>query len=545
MPIPSLTSSLKSKGLLGKPKDTTSSAETRRPPSSSNSVSRTAQQSSLPQPSDVDGPRRRSLLPQRGTSISLPRGSGIDATKAASSATGERLRPRSMYQTTSSARIESHADMEKAPSTRSTQAQEAIDRAAMPPPPPPTGLSRTQSLRRPTLPTQQTQPPVTRGHSRAQSTSTVARPRTGSIDTRSRAERPKSLVVSSDSMPPPAPPSSNVASAGTRSSTRLAALQRPRSASTRAKPEAADKAEHSAATRAGEPSTSDTRRRLPSRDEPKKPSRPAFNTMQQHFTPRKTAKAPTATFLHPAAESSGHTLPPEIVSLQAELLQLHLLHEASAEVNRQWELSAKRSLHHRFDEVASLYQVMRESERQGQEQKNLESLREWNNSNSSSGLAEHIQVLSGPLHELPSLVDSGGRFRRLVDDFERWASWVDEIQTARGHAANGRSADTGSVEGLGDAWQAENAALTRKLTAYSRDLDKLTQPAPGSSLSCIVATCKELLRGILEELRTMQMIHAGVVAQESEWVEDRLKSIARDIGAHLAETAGGNEAWRV
>jgi hypothetical protein len=220
------------------------------------------------------------------------------------------------------------------------------------------------------------------------------------------------------------------------------------------------------------------------------------------------------------------------------LLQLHLLHEDAAEVSKNWELSAKRKLRSKFDEVASIYQVMLEHERSGQEQKNLQALLEWTGDKTSASLVEHIQALSGPLHELPSLVQIGGRFQRLLGAFEQWMSWVEEVRSAR---QSQTECGQRPIEGLGDAWKAENAALMRKLTSFSRDLSGLSQPVAGSSIASIVSSCEALLDGLLKELRVMQGIEADVVSKEEEWVEMRLEDIAADIGSFLVDET---PAWR-
>ena len=294
-----------------------------------------------------------------------------------------------------------------------------------------------------------------------------------------------------------------------------------------------------AATKPAESAPAQTRLKEPVKEEPKKAARPAFSTLQQHFTPRKAPKAPTATFLHPAPAATSNSLPPELVSLQMDLLQLHLLHESAAENSRHWEMSAKRELRRKFEEVASTYQVMLEHERSGQEQKNLQALLEWTGDKASTSVVEHIQVLSGPLHELPSLVQTGGRFQRHGVAFAQWVSWVEEVRTARQNRTEGA---VGSIEGLGDEWKAENAALMRKLTSFARDLGGLSQPAVGSSIASIVDCCETLLGGLLEELRVMQTIEADVVSKEKEWVETRLQGIAADIGSFLVDEA---PAWRM
>lgn len=222
-----------------------------------------------------------------------------------------------------------------------------------------------------------------------------------------------------------------------------------------------------------------------------------------------------------------------------ELLQLHLLHGNAAEVSRQWGMSAKRALRSKFDEVSGMYKVMLQHERSGQEQKNLQALIEWTKEKPSASLVEYIHILSGPLHDLPSLVQTGGRFQRHSSAFEKWLIWVEEIQAARQDRIE---AGIGSIEGLGDAWQAENAALVRKLTSFARDLSSLPQPAAGSSIMTIVTCCRALLNGLLEELRVMHTIEADIVSHEKDWVESRLQGIAADIGSFIVDET---PAWRM
>jgi hypothetical protein len=337
---------------------------------------------------------------------------------------------------------------------------------------------------------------------------------------------------------------------GVRSSQRISNMKAglKRTASTTSKPERPDSSASTGTTDTDPAlSTSSTgRRREPVKGDGARRPRPAFSTLQQHFTPKKTVKALTSTFINPPAQdpAASGTMSADVIRLQAELLQLHLLHESSAQTSRQWELSAKRKLHQKFDEVASMYQIMRDNERQIREQVNLRALQDWNSGDTSFGLAENIQLLSAPLHELPALVDPGGRYMRLTDDFEEWMNWVSRVWEKRERRLQEGGRDLDSAEGLGDAWKAENAALTRKLTVFSRDLETLAEPAAGSSVAAMVSCCRQLLRGMLEELQTMQSIEMEVVLREREWIEGGLAALAEDIGAHPVETQESSESWR-
>lgn len=464
-------------------------------------------------------------IPKPATAIPLARGTSVSGSKLG------RLRPRSTYQTGS------------APTDRPTEAEKPTIQSMRPPAlrskpsaTPSLGLGRTQSLRRPAVATQSYPSATSATHSRTQSTSTVPLARSNSTRPRTLGERPKSVHIPSSTAAHINNNSTLPEPAVTRTSTRLAGLSRSASVKTRLdgstgslRPGTAKKLE--------EPAPSLTKPKELVKEEPKRVARPAFSTLQQHFTPRKAGKASTASFLHPAPVASSTNISPEIVGLQMDLLQLHLLHENAVEVSRLWEMSAKRALRTKFDEVASMYQAMLEHERSGQEQKNLQAFREW--TGASPSLHEHIQVLSGPLQELPSLVQTGGRFQHLVTAFEQWVSWAEEVQSARQNRAGTGS---GSIEGLGDAWKAENAALKRKLSSFTRDLSGLPQPTAGSSVASIVECCDALLQGLVDELQIMQAIEADVVSKEKEWVESRLQGIAADIGSFLDDES---PVWRM
>ena len=454
------------------------------------------------------------------TSTSLSRGTAITGSRLG------RLRPRSTYQTDS-------ASLNKGVETSTPTVAQSMRPPSLinkPSATPSLGITRSQSLRRPAVASQQAPSISTGAHSRTQSTNTVPLARSNTARPRTTAERPKSMHIPSNALAHGPGETIQPELATARASTRLTGLSRSTSVKTR--PDGLSGMRPAAATRSNEPALAQSKTKEVAKEDPKKAARPAFSTLQQHFTPRKAGKAPTATFLHPAPVTTNNSLSVESISLQMDLLQLHLLHENAAEVSKQWETSAKRALSSKFDEVASMYRFMLQHERSGQEQKNLLALLDWTKDKTSSSLVEHIQVLSGPLHELPSLVQTGGRFQRHVSAFERWVSWIEEIRAAR---QNHSEAGLGSVEGLSDAWRAENAALMRRLSSFARDLSGLPQPAAKSSIMAIVECCQTLLAGLLEELQVMQAIESDVVSHEKEWVETRLQGIAADVGGFLVD----------
>jgi hypothetical protein len=491
---------------------------------------------------EVDGAKRRSLLPQPGQSryslhqdATAPKTDSISTQKPAPG----RLRPRSMYQTATTQPAQDRSD-DQVGVSRTIRPPVAISK---PSEPQAAGLGRSRSLRQPATSTQSAQSKPNATHARTQSSSNASGLRHEVNHAENAVARPRSLLVAAGRPLKSSTTTTASAPVAARSSARLAGLSR--TANLKAKIESSNGgATIQSSSRLDDASGPHPQRREPLKEDTTKTARPAFSTLQQHFTPRKTSKAPTSTFLHPGpAPGAGH-LPPEITSLQSELLQLHLLHASSAEVTQQWHLDARRCLHKKFEEVASFYRAMLQSERAGQEQKNLQALVEWSRGSSSVGLVEYIQILSGPLHELPSLLGAGGRYERLIGEFEHWISRVEHLSSRR-LTSTLNDGNLDSVEGLGDSWKAENAALIRKVTSFARDLDQVQHPSEGSSIASIVDTCKALLNGLSEELHVIQAIEAAVVAKEKEWVEARLQAFARNIGS---TSVGGKEevtaAWR-
>ncbi|KAH7079061.1 hypothetical protein BKA63DRAFT_257535 [Paraphoma chrysanthemicola] len=487
--------------------------------------------------SDADGTKRRSLLPQPGhtrhtsqlADAAPPRAGTIPQPTAPS-----RPRPKSMYQTGDSF-LQARKAEDKPASARSIRPPNSISK---PPEPQLAGLDRTRSLRRPNVSAQSNPASTSSGHGRAQSTSNVPISRREGVAAKLNTERPKSLLPALGGNGKHNAISTATESTAPRASARLAGLSRTDSSKIRSEIPSGG-APTRPVSRPEDPIGPQSRRRETVRDEQTRTARPAFTTLQQHFTPRKTGKAPTSTFLHPAPAPSVSSLPPEIVSLQSELLQLHLLHQRLAEIDQQWEASAQRSLHKKFEEVASLHQAMLERERAGQEQKNIQALVQWTDGASSSKLIQYVQVLSGPLHELPGLVEPGGRLQRLMGVFQDWVSRVDNTWVARLNFDSNNS-----VEGLGDSWRAENAALTRKVISFSRDLDQISPPSSESSIACIVDTCKIMLKGLADELDVMQAIEAEVAVREKEWVAGRLQAIADHVDSHPSVNNGDTAAWR-
>jgi hypothetical protein len=486
-----------------------------------------------PRQSDAHGAKRRSLLPQPGHTRHTSLLSGTTTARPGARTEGEAL------ERTQPPSVRNVPAVSQEVGTKSIKT--ALQSLRPCPEPQTARLARSRSLRIPGLPIKPGPSIGIVSHSRVQSTSNIAIPPTEVVQAKTANGRPRSLLVAPYSTSKSNSVPANSSSTAPRTSARLAGVNRTASVKLSAGKSNGSGGTHSA-VRPEDPVATQPGRREITNEETTRTARPAFTTLQQHFTPRKIGKPPTSLFLHPILPADANSLSSEIVSLQSELLQLHLLHRLSAQMERRWQISAKRSLQMTFEEVAGLHQTMLKHERFGQEQKNLQVLIEWSNRSPAKSLNEYTQLLSGPLHELPSLVEPAGRFQRLVGEYEQWMVRVESMRSVRVSMNDNRS-NLGPVEGLGDLWKAENAALVRKITSLAHDLGHLDQSSPGSSIDCVVDTCSALLRTISDELQTMQSIEADVVSKEKDYVEACLQAIALDVSSCL-DTAWETAAWR-
>ena len=277
--------------------------------------------------------------------------------------------------------------------------------------------------------------------------------------------------------------------------------------------------------------------------------RPAFSTLQQHYSPAKTRdpKPLTATYLAPPSPSK---LPANIAAsaetgrLQAELLQLHLVHRDAATVEAQWRASAKEKLGERFAKLREATQEVAEEERAGLEQVNVLALRNWA---ASGGLEEKIQALDAIVSGLWTLSEPGGRYARMVRRFERWMDQVYEVEEARGSdayltaAASQQSLFIGELDA---SWKDDCSGVLRRLEGWRRQLRDIGETreeegnADRSSLSRMLEGSRALLHSLLEAVNLMQEIEEEALAKEEQWIEKMNKEEAID------DTPKAGAIWR-
>ncbi|KAH7329153.1 hypothetical protein B0I35DRAFT_404406 [Stachybotrys elegans] len=275
--------------------------------------------------------------------------------------------------------------------------------------------------------------------------------------------------------------------------------------------------------------------------------RPAFTTLQQHFSPAKNLapKPLTSSYLAPPSPSK---LPANVAAsaetsrLQGELLQLHLLDRDATTVEEQWHASAKDKLGERFEKLARAGKTLSDQERASREDENALVLRQWG---SGLDLEEKIQHLDAVAKGVWSLSEPGGRYARVVKRFERWISGVCEVEEARKDSslAMSKEVDALFIGELDASWGEECASMIRKLDGWQRQLQSI-EPIPEdgegqvSSLGRMMGGLKSLVLDMLAELTIMDEMQQEALAREDEWI----RRMNREDDADDAPRAGA--IWR-
>ncbi|KAF3059748.1 hypothetical protein GL218_04422 [Daldinia childiae] len=260
-------------------------------------------------------------------------------------------------------------------------------------------------------------------------------------------------------------------------------------------------------------------------------SRPAFNTHQQHYSPAKSLapKPLTSTFLAPPSPSklpANVAISAETSRLQTELLQLSLLHRDATAVDSEWRDSARQKLGARFARLNADHDALIKLERHGVEARNIAALVRWGKSNRSGlGLEEKVQILDEVLNGVWQLGEPGGRYQRVVADFEVWAERMASIIAAQ------RSGDVegliagDEVQFLGDldrTWARDCESLLRKLEGWRaalRDLGDVNDDSiADSGLARMVCGGRTLVEDMLAELAVMAQIERDAARTENEWI---------------------------
>lgn len=252
--------------------------------------------------------------------------------------------------------------------------------------------------------------------------------------------------------------------------------------------------------------------------------RPPFSTLQRHFSPKKILTGSIAPVLAQTTAKHGgsHELSPENVQIQTELTQLHLLLDPAIEVQKQWEESAKSCLQSHFELLRERHLQLEELVQSHRASVNHSALIAWCDELPIVKVAEKLQLLSHNVQEISALMESGGRYNRLLYTFELWFARACRIRDSHNRSLDTTKQDLEFIESIGDDWKIEVASLEVKLSSYSRELRDVGKSQGSSTLAHFLLSFQRAVNNLLDELSMIRGIESDLMAQETWEIEQMM-----------------------
>lgn len=249
--------------------------------------------------------------------------------------------------------------------------------------------------------------------------------------------------------------------------------------------------------------------------------RPPFSTLQRHFSPKKALKGSIApTLVQPTTKHGGsYELSTEKAQIQTELIQLHYLLHPAVEVKKQWERSAKNCLQSQFEILRGRHIQLKEHVQSHQASVNHSALKSWCDDLPGVKFAEKLQLLSQSIQEISTLVESGGRYTRILDTFEQWFARAYRIQDSRDRPLDATGHDLEFIESIGDDWKIEAAGLEMKLNSCLRELRNISKSGGSSTLAHFLLSFQKVVTNLLVELGMIRGIESDLMAHETSEIE--------------------------
>lgn len=282
--------------------------------------------------------------------------------------------------------------------------------------------------------------------------------------------------------------------------------------------------------------------------ESSEPEKPAFSTLQQHFTPKRAPKDPAQSFSSKlqAEQHTADRLSLEYVELKLELLQLHMLHRNSSTIQQEWQCSAEDRFRARFVALALAHKSLTAKEGEFQEQINASAFIAWGSGTDGLTVEHKVLVLSSILSEVWDLSEPNGKYSCLLESFEHWHTGACRVLELQRQPNGSHTGLVSSMEGIGDGWKAEVALLQPRIHMFHEQIRALGEVQPQSDLARCLSGISSMLSNMMEELDLVQRIEGQVVLQGQTWMKksiDRLAAdVTYDIGGHFGPTSIASSA---
>lgn len=230
--------------------------------------------------------------------------------------------------------------------------------------------------------------------------------------------------------------------------------------------------------------------------------------------------------------------------MQSELLYLSLLHQSAEPTFTAYTKSARSSLKKQFDALQRESEKVTAQEQRIQERLNTHALARWAEQSprpemsAGQDLLGNVQKLSRCLGDLMGLFEQGGRYQKLIDQFESWLAEATQVSQARSsQQMDAMAIDSLFVDPLPQTWHQAHLSLVQRVRLLEREMRSLTPvpplggDAPETPLSAVEMMLKglqSLIGGMKQELQIMNGIEHKILEEEKGWIERTIAALALD-----------------
>ena len=200
-------------------------------------------------------------------------------------------------------------------------------------------------------------------------------------------------------------------------------------------------------------------------------------------------------------------------------MQLCALQRIADDTHRQWQQSAKRNLHHRYNairkehnEVKGLSQAQKVSEAQ-------DALVSWRGNMTRAEVTLKVQLLSRNISDTWQLTNPDGEYTRIVGTFEKWFDRARNVQSSRSHSIQPTGYQWNIIEPIEDDWAVEAEKMESRLNTLLRGLEHVGEVPENTDFGKTLCLFKKLLRNSLEEIIMIREIQANIMLSEISWIQ--------------------------
>ena len=255
--------------------------------------------------------------------------------------------------------------------------------------------------------------------------------------------------------------------------------------------------------------------------------RPHFSTYQQHYTPKKSFRAPTQAVHHINPDNTPEkSTSVELARLEDEAFQLSVLHSSSYATQRSWEQGAEAKLRQLYDNVDRRQKDVLETEQLEVTNGNLTGLAAWVDEGSVAS-CDKIQTLSECIRDVSSLTRPDGLIERVVEQFQSWFKFANDIKNSR----TARSADHQDmftcIQPLEHRWRDQAEDALYKLEVCQRQLESLGPADESAAIGKLLHIHKHVVSDMSIEIESMVNLEKVVMHQEKQWRGETISRLLR------------------